>query len=226
MSTTHRALVLDFGGPVLLTPFELTERAGRRLGLPAGSLDWKGPFDPASDAQWRDVASGALSERQYWANRAAEFASLTGRPGGIRQLITAMYQEGEDVLVRGGARSLMSDARAAGIGVGILTNDLGAFHSQEWVDALDVLHLADAIVDGSHVGMLKPDPRIYLMMTGKLGVEPSDAVFLDDQPVNLTGATAVGMIAVPVDVTAPEAAFARARDLLGLAVSSDGTSCR
>lgn len=211
------ALVLDFGGPVLLTPFELTERAEQRLGLPAGSLAWRGPFDPGSDAEWRDVAAGRLSERRYWANRAREFASLTAQPGGIRELIGALYEDSEDVLVREGALALMSDARDAGLPVGILTNDLGAFHPQAWVDALQVLRLADALVDGSQVGILKPDPRIYRMITERLAVEPSDVVFLDDQPVNLAGAIAVGMTAVPVDVAVPDDAFAQARSLLGLA---------
>jgi putative hydrolase of the HAD superfamily len=55
------ALVLDFGGPVLVTPFELTGRAEARLGLPPGALPWHGPF--GHDPQWRDVLSGALSER-------------------------------------------------------------------------------------------------------------------------------------------------------------------
>jgi putative hydrolase of the HAD superfamily len=216
VSQAGPALVLDFGGPVLLTPFELTERTESRLGLPAGSLPWTGPFDPAADPQRREVAAGALSERQYWANRAAEFGALTGRPGTTRELIGAMYTGAEDVLVRQGARALMCDARAAGLPVGILTNDLGAFHSQSWIDGLEVLRLADVLVDGSHLGMLKPDPRIYLLMTGKLGVEPADVVFLDDQPVNLAGATAVGMTAVPVDVTAPDEAFSTARELLAL----------
>ena len=216
MTGTHSALVLDFGGPILVTPFELARRAEQRLGLPAGSLAWTGPFGPDADDEWRDVAAGALGERQYWANRAAEFAALTGQPADIRHLIGAMYADGEDVLVRAGARALMTDARAAGVPVGILTNDLGAFHSQDWIDGLTVIGLADVLVDGSHVGILKPDPRIYLMMTGKLGVEPEDTVFLDDQPVNLAGAAAIGMTAVPVDVTAPDRAFAQARRLLGL----------
>jgi putative hydrolase of the HAD superfamily len=216
LTRTHSALVLDFGGPILVTPFELAQRTEQRLGLPAGSLPWTGPFDPAADEQWRDVTSGALGERQYWANRAAEFAALTGQPGDVSHFIRAMYADSEDVLVRPGARALMTDARAAGLPVGILTNDLGVFHLRAWVDGLTVIRLADVLIDGSQVGILKPDPRIYLMMTGKLGVEPAEAVFLDDQPVNLAGATAVGMTAIPVDVTAPEQAFAQARRLLGL----------
>ncbi len=216
MAGNHRALVLDFGGPVLLTPFELAERTERRLGLPAASLPWTGPFDVDADPQWRDVTSGAVAERRYWANRATEFGALTGQAADVRTMIRAMYAESEDVLVRAGARALMTDARAARLPVGILTNDLGAFHAQSWIDSLTVLRLADVLVDGSHLGTLKPDPRIYLLMSGKLGVEPADVVFLDDQPVNLAGATAVGMTAVAVDVTDPDAAFAEARSLLGL----------
>jgi putative hydrolase of the HAD superfamily len=216
------ALVLDLGGPVLLTPFELTARTEQRLSLPAGSLPWRGPFDPGNDAEWRDVQSGALAERGYWANRAEEFASLMGRPALARDFFGALYDESEDLLVREGARALMVDARDAGLPVGILTNDLGAFHSPEWVNALQVLRLADALVDGSHVGILKPDPRIYQMIAERLGVEPPDVVFLDDQPVNLAGAIAVGMTAVPVDVTAPDDAFSRARSLLSLAARTGG----
>lgn len=217
MTGSRLALVLDFGGPILLTPFELTERTERRLGLPAGRLAWRGPFDPDSDPQWRDVAAGRLAERGYWAIRAQEFAAVTGRPGGTGELIAAMYADSEDVLVRDGAVALMADARDAGVPVGILSNDLGAFHCAEWMDALAVLRLADALVDGSQVGVLKPDPRMYQMIAARLGVALPDVVFLDDQPVNLAGAAAVGMTAVPVNVTRPDEAFDQARSLLGLA---------
>jgi putative hydrolase of the HAD superfamily len=134
------------------------------------------------------------------------------------------YRDSEDVLVREGALALMTDARDAGVPVGIFTNDMGAFHSDEWADALAVLRLADALVDGSHVGLLKPDPRMYEMIAARLGAALSDVVFLDDQPVNLAGAAAVGMIAVEVDVTMPDQAFAQARALLGLAPRPSGSS--
>ena len=64
--------------------------------------------------------------------------------------------------------------------------------------------------------VLKPDPRIYRLTAARLGVADEDVVFLDDQPVNVAGARLVGWTAVPVDVTAPAVALARARELLGL----------
>jgi putative hydrolase of the HAD superfamily len=64
------------------------------------------------------------------------------------------------------------------------------------------------MVDGSLEGVLKPDPRIYHLVTQRLGVAPQDCLFVDDQPGNVAGAVAVGMSAVWFDVTDPAASFA------------------
>lgn len=46
-------------------------------------------------------------------------------------------------------------------------------------------------------GLKKPDPRIYRLATGQLGVEPADCLYVGDgSSRELTGATAVGMRAV------------------------------
>jgi putative hydrolase of the HAD superfamily len=210
------ALIVDFGGPVLLTPFELAGAAEARLGLAAGRLGWTGPFAPERDPEWQDVLAGRLPERGYWALRGEQFGHIVGRAGDTRLLMAAVYEGTRDGLLRPEALALMRDTRAAGLPVGVLTNDLRAFHSQEWVDGLGLEEVADVIVDGSVEGILKPDPRIYRLAAGRLGVQCQDVVFLDDQPVNLAGAANVGMTAVPVDVTDPGASFARARELIGL----------
>ena len=224
------ALVLDFGCPVLLTPFELTAAAERRLGLPAGRLAFSGPFPPVRDAEWQRVLGGRLSERAYWARRGAEFAAAlggapSGGPGdggqgdgtsGIKALMAALFHGPPRGLLRPGALALMRDARAAGLPVGILTNDLRLFQPADFVAGLALGELADDVIDGSVEGIMKPDPRIYRLSAARLGVACEDVVFLDDQPVNLAGAEAVGMTAVRVDVTDPQAAFDRARALAGL----------
>jgi len=225
LSAAASALVLDFGGPVLLTPFELTAAAERRLGLPAGRLAFSGPFPPVRDAEWQRVLGGRLSERAYWARRGAEFAAALGGAAdggqgegtsGIKALMAALFHGPPRGLLRPGALALMRDARAAGLPVGILTNDLRLFQPADFVAGLALGELADDVIDGSVEGIMKPDPRIYRLSAARLGVACEDVVFLDDQPVNLAGAEAVGMTAVPVDVTNPAAAFARARELTGL----------
>ena len=51
----------------------------------------------------------------------------------------------------------------------------------------------DQIVISAEVGVAKPDPRIYRIALDKLGVEPAEAVFIDDFAENLESARALGM---------------------------------
>lgn len=59
-----KRLLLDFGGVVIRTPFEMRHR----IGCPA----WFGPFDPATDDLWRRMQGGEIAERTYWKTRAEE----------------------------------------------------------------------------------------------------------------------------------------------------------
>lgn len=210
------ALVFDFGGPVLLTPFELRAVGERSLGLAPGTLSWSGPFDPDSDDDWRTFQAGGMSEREYWARRCEEFHDLSGEPAEMPYFMAHLYSGSEDELVRPGARQLIADAKAAGIPVGILTNDLTAFHDQAWLERMTILREFDFMVDGRSDGVLKPDPRAYTLMAERMGVAPGDCVFIDDQPGNITGAQAVGMRTVHLDPVDPDPGFATARRMLGL----------
>ena len=210
------ALVFDFGGPVLLTPFELRAVGERSLGLAPGTFAWTGPFDPDSDADWRTFQAGGMNEREYWARRCAEFHELSGEPAEMPYFMAHLYSGSEDELVRPAARQLIADAKAAGIPVGILTNDLTAFHDQQWLDRMTILREFDHMVDGRSDGVLKPDPRAYTLMAERMGVAPEECVIIDDQPGNITGAQAVGMRTVHLDPVDPDPGFATARRMLGL----------
>ena len=65
--------------------------------------------------------------------------------------------------------------RAAGHPVGILTNDLRAFHSEEWVQQIEIVGDVDVVVDGSLEGHLKPDPRLYELLSERLDVSFKEA---------------------------------------------------
>lgn len=210
------ALVFDFGGPVLLTPFELRPVGERALGLPPGTFGWTGPFDPSTDADWRAFQAGRMNEREYWALRAQEFAALTGKPATMPDLCRYLYAGAEDELVRPEARRLLRDARSAGIPVGVLTNDLTSFHDQEWLDRMTIIREFDVMVDGRTDGVYKPDPAAYELMLARLGVPAAGTILIDDQPVNLRGAEAVGMTPVHLDPIDPGTGFRLARSMLGL----------
>lgn len=54
----------------------------------------------------------------------------------------------------------------------------------------------DDMVISAEVGIVKPDPAIYLLSLSNLGVQPGEAVFIDDMPNNVQGAISLGMHAV------------------------------
>jgi len=208
-----RALVLDFGGPVLRTPFELLRATERRLGLPPRTFDWRGPFDPGADPLWRSLAAGAVSEPEYWTARAAEFGAVTG-VSGVPAMMRQVYSGPEDEIVRPEATAAIRSARARGVRVGVLTNDLTLFHDPDWIDGVRVLSQLDALVDAATVGVRKPEPAAYRTVLEALAVTAPDALFVDDQPVNVDGARAAGMRAVLFDPTRPAESYARALALL------------
>ena len=132
------ALIFDFGGPVLLTPFELRHQGEDLLGLKRGSLSWSGPFDPEADPDWRDFQNEIINEREYWKLQVEHFSELMGKDTTMKELMAALYAGPESALVRPMARELLRDAQSHGIPVGMLTNDLTSFHGTEWIAGITI----------------------------------------------------------------------------------------
>lgn len=196
----QKHLLLDFGGPVLLTPFELVAKAAATL----GPLSWCGPFDTSTDPEYVSWQAGRITEREYWA--------LRGKPYGLDLpgLMRHFYEPPGDYLVRPQMADLITRHRAAGRVVGVLTNDMNAFHGPEWKSGISVVGQFDFIVDGSITGYLKPDPRAFRLALEVFGdPEPGRVVFVDDQQINLRGAEAVGLATVHFDPTDPGGSFER-----------------
>lgn len=215
-----RVLLLDIGGVVLRSGHEMMALLGaRRPGL-ASETDRRGRLGPLPDPRWEMALDGTLSERGYWAERAASLGALTGGGTDTPALMALLYDEdalGLEALIRPEARALMEDTVAEGRTVAALTNDLAAFHTDADLADHPLFSLFDPLVDRSATGALKPDPRAYAAALGALGdPDPGDVVFLDDMPRNVAGAREAGLTAVWVDLEDPAAAFTTARELLEL----------
>jgi putative hydrolase of the HAD superfamily len=212
-----RALVLDFGGVVSRTLFETHDRTEAALGLPAGTLRWRGPFEPDGDALWRDMQAGRISERDYWQQRTHEVGRLLGEDW-IEMCTLVQRARGAepDTVARPETLALMGQARAAGLKLAILSNELDLFYGAALRQRMTALHDVDLIVDATYTGLLKPDPRAYALCIDQLGVAPGECVFVDDQIRNVEGAARVGMVTLHFDVTRPAASCDEARRHLGL----------
>ena len=74
--------------------------------------------------------------------------------------------------------------------------------------------LFDVVVESSKAGCRKPDPRFYEIACEELGIEPSQAVFLDDLGINLKPARAMGM--TTIKVTDPGEALRELEAVVGM----------
>ena len=60
----------------------------------------------------------------------------------------------------------------------------------------DFLNEFDHAVISGHVGVVKPDPRIYEILIERVGLAPEDLLFIDDSPANVRAAETLGMATI------------------------------
>jgi putative hydrolase of the HAD superfamily len=209
-------LLLDIGGVVHNTGVRMAERLARREPAMRPVIEDIGGIASDRDELWQRMLRRQVTERDYWAQRAAELGAAVGETWDTRALMDRFYQLPEHEWLCAPTIELMTDAKAAGLRVGALTNDMTAFHGPEWVARQEHLKLFDVIVDASLTGVMKPDPRAFRGAVDALGLPAEQIVFLDDMPWNTEGARQAGMTAVRVPWDDPAPAIDTARELLRL----------
>ena len=210
-----KAVIFDFGGVILSSPFEAFARYERENGLPDGFLRQLNATNPDSNAWARlersevDLAGFA----ELYEAEAREAGQAIDGAAVLGLLVGELRPEMVEALRRCHERLrtalLTNNFVAAGDGDGV--GD--APHRGPLADVLD--HF-DVIVESSRAGVRKPDPAIYELVCGELAIEPSEAVFLDDLGINLKPARAMGM--TTIKVTDPARAIAELEDVVGFAL--------
>lgn len=213
MSATIKAAFFDFGGVILSSPFEAFNRFEERNGLPCDFIRTINSTNPDTNAWARFERSQATFE---------EFCDLfeaecraAGHEVSARELMP---------LLSGEVRPAMVEAvRRCGerLVTACLTNNwvphAGPGHDDRHAHLEEVFSLFDHIVESSKVGVRKPDPRFYEIACEWAGVEPHEAVFLDDLGVNLKPAASMGM--TTIKVIDPADALARLEQIVGFSLA-------
>jgi glucose-1-phosphatase len=194
-----RAVLWDMGGVILRTmDWGLRSRWEDRLGLPRMQLT-RLVFE--SDAA-RRATVGQASEEDVW--QSVGDALHLDPP--TRDQLRRDYFAHDQI-----DAPLMEFIRSLGrrVRIGMITN--------AWPEVRhylqNVFRISDAfdpLIISAEVRLAKPDPRIYQLALERLGVPPSQAVFVDDFEENVTGARWVGMQAVHFTSTPQAIAAVRA----------------
>jgi HAD superfamily hydrolase (TIGR01509 family) len=112
----------------------------------------------------------------------------------LMTLMRTYYAEGAPL--RPGARELVRSLEGR-LMLGVASNTDGALVRLA-LENVGLLDAFAAIISGDDVGRGKPYPDVYLAACHALGVEPRDAVAIEDSPIGVRAAKAAGMTCVAV----------------------------
>ena len=189
-----RGLLLDFGSVISVSVFERHRQTEQILGLAPGALRWQGPLAPETDPLWCTMIANEITERDYWQTRARELGELVGEPGwDMVTMLGRIRQTDPNAVVRPEVDRLVREARKRNIRVGILSNELELFYGSGFLGQMCILRDFDAIVDATHNGILKPDPRAYALAIEAMRLRPEEILFVDDQFRNIAGGWQAGL---------------------------------
>lgn len=208
--STFKAVIWDFGGVISSSPFDAFGRYEAEHGLPHGFIRTVNATNPHDNA-W------ALMERSEI--DPVGFDEIFAR----ESLALGHEVRGADVLplLSGTIRPEMVEALrriSEQLKTGCITNNFKAADASPFsaLYKADIMALFHHVIESAKIGLRKPDPRIYRMMTDALDVDPAHCVYLDDLGINLKPAREMGMRTIKVGEAAP--AIDELESLLGFAL--------
>lgn len=217
MNTSHAktplAVLWDFGGVILSSPFDAFNRYEVEAGLPKDFLRGLNTRNPDTNA-WAKMERSEVS-LQGFVDLFEEEARLQGQRVEGWKILQALSGDIRPQMVEALRRC------KATFRVACITNNMkagegpGMARSPEKARAVaEILSLFEHVVESSKVGVRKPDPRIYQHACDLLGVPPDRCIYLDDLGINLKPARALGMRTIKV--VDPDVAIDELQSMVGI----------
>lgn len=180
---SDRALLIDLDGVIRTWRSQDNPDHERGFGLPPGSIA-QVAFTPerlvpaitgqVTDSVWRAQIAAELARLFPAADVAGAVAWWSASPGEtvpqVVELVHTFRRSGQVVLVTNATTRLADDLNRLGIST-----------------------LFDRIVNSALVGVAKPSPAIFTAALEAAGVVAENALFVDDQPTNITAAQTLGI---------------------------------
>lgn len=201
-----RAVLFDFGGVILTSPFDAFAAYEKSLGLPPNLIRTLNSTNPDGNA-WAKFERGDVDPAGFATLFEAE-ASELGHTLSGRKVLS---------LIEGKVRPEMVEAlrrvKASGFITACLTNNFRSWDSAP-EEIQNVMKIFDEVIESSRIGVRKPELAFYEQALTLLELDASEAVFLDDLGINLKPAKAMGM--TTIKVVSPDRALADLEAVIGI----------
>ena len=177
-----KAMIFDYGS-VLTRTLDPQPRADweNHLGLEPGGLEQT----VHNDTSWIEAQCGRLSVEAYWTD-VGKRLGLT--PQETDQMRSEFYRgdHRNDELV-----DYIDQMRSAGLQTAVLSNF--SVELRMFLQHYALLDHFDQIAISAEIGAMKPSAQAYQAVLAMLDLPAAACVFVDDQPVNIDAAQALGM---------------------------------
>jgi len=184
LNIPNRVIVFDYGEVISHSP---SERDRVNLVATAGALDaefW-GPYWAHRDR----LDGGSISVRDYWKLVATDLG-VDFSESRIHELWVADYTSW--LSINPETFDVIADLSAGGTRIALLSN--AGFDFASPFRLSPIASYFERVFISAEIGMLKPNPEIYLEVLRELGITPAEMVFIDNKQENVAGAKALGII--------------------------------
>lgn len=180
-----RAIIFDFGRVISAQkPPDLFARYENDLNLAPDTINAI-MFD--SDA-WDDALLGRKTAQEFWHAIGPELGLTKGED--IDEFRRRYHA---DEAINPGVAELIHFLHG-GYKLAVLSNSPPGLVN--WLREWNMDHLFDVVFCSGDEGVVKPDPAAFEMTLGRLGVEPDEAVFIDDTLEHVMAAEALGIYGI------------------------------
>lgn len=137
-------------------------------------------------SDWLELDRGVLSEAEIL----ARIAARAGRP--VPELATLFEVIRDSLVPKPDTALLLESLNEQGVPLYCLSNMPAGIYHQLRASHDFWRHFEGVVISGL-VGMVKPEPQIYEYLLATYGLRAAETVFIDDLPVNVAAANAVGL---------------------------------
>ena len=191
-----KAVFWDFGGVITSSPFESFNRYENDNDLPENFLRTVNSTNPNNNA-WAKLERSEVDLKKFDELFLEESQNLGHAVPG-KEVIALLKGEVRPQMIN--ALKIIKNKMIQAC----LTNNIQTM-DEEFAGNVsasgkhdEVMKLFDFVIESSKENVRKPDPNFYLLACTRAGIEPNEAIFLDDLGINLKPAKELGMTTIKV----------------------------
>ena len=166
-------------------------------------FDWRSYSEALLGKEIAPIVTEALWKDGYWEEfdrGVLPFEEIVGRmeqaaPDYKAEIRQALAHAGDSLRQYEYAIPWILELKAQGYQVLFLSN-YSEFLMEQNPEALSFLPHLDGGLFSCHAKRIKPDPRIYAMLCENCGLNPEEALFIDDNAANIEAARQFGLHAI------------------------------